>query len=84
MSKTISKKSRVMNYLAKGNTLTPNQAKSRFGCANFRATISDIKSTVEAYGNWEVTTSETAGGLTAYGIDFHGYENNPFWVRANA
>ena len=83
MSNTISKKRRVMDYLASGKTLTSNQAKSRFGCGNFRATISDIKSTVEAYGNWEVTTSETPGGLTAYGIDFYGYDDNPHWVRAN-
>tara|TARA_Y100000004_G_scaffold66019_1_gene74081 strand:- start:403 stop:657 length:255 start_codon:yes stop_codon:yes gene_type:complete len=83
MSNTISKKRRVMDYLAKGNTLTANQAKSRFGVANMRATISDIKNTVEAYGNWEVTTSETPGGLTAYGIDFYGYDDNPHWVRAN-
>ena len=34
MSNTISKKRRVMDYLAKVNTLTANQAKSRFGVAN--------------------------------------------------
>ena len=83
MSKTISKKRRVMDHLAKGNTLTANQARSRFGVANIRATMSDIKSTVEAYGNWEVTTGETPSGLTTYSMDFYGYDNNPHYVRAN-
>lgn len=73
---TISKKRRVMDYLSKGNTLTANQARSRFGVGNIRATISDIKSTVEQYGNWTVTSGSTPSGLTNYGMDFHGYDNN--------
>jgi len=82
MSNTISKKRRVMDYLAKGNTLTAAQASSRFGVGNMRATISNIKEQVEAYGNWSVTTSETPSGKTAYGMDFHGYTDNPFAIRA--
>jgi len=81
MSNTISKKRRVMDYLAKGNTLTANQAKSRFGVGNMRATISNIKSQVEAYGNWSVTTDESRSGQTRYGMDFHGYTDNPHAIR---
>tara|TARA_R110000851_G_scaffold1804_2_gene7037 strand:+ start:4172 stop:4543 length:372 start_codon:yes stop_codon:yes gene_type:complete len=76
------KKRRVMDYLASGRTLTPSQARSRFGVGNMRATISNIKSQVEAYGNWEVVTNPTATGLTSYGMEFHGGEDNPFAVRA--
>ena len=79
---TISKKRRVMDYLAKGNTLTANQARSRFGVGNLRATISDIKSTVEQYGNWEVTSSQSPSGITKYGMEFNGYTDNPFAIRA--
>ncbi len=78
---TISKKRRVMDYLSKGNTLTANQARSRFGVSNLRATISDIKSTVEQYGNWSVFNTSTPGGKTAYGINFHGYTDNPHASR---
>ena len=63
---TLTKKRRVINYLASGKGLTSNEAQSRFGVANLRATISDIKSQVEAYGNWEITSEETATGLTRY------------------
>ena len=63
---TMTKKRRVINYLASGKGLTPNEARSRFGVANLRATISDIKSQVEAYGNWEITTEATPTGLTRY------------------
>ena len=50
------KKRRVLDFLAAGNTLTAGQAKSRFNVGNMRATISDIKSQVEKYGNWSVYT----------------------------
>ena len=79
---TLTKKRRVMDHLAKGSTLTAGQARSRFGVGNLRATISDIKDQVEQYGNWEITSNETASGLTSYGMDFHGYKDNPFAVRA--
>mgnify|MGYP007058567679 CR=1 FL=1 len=67
-SNTLTKKRRVMNYLASGKGLTPNEAKSRFGVGNLRATISDIKSQVEQYGNWRIVTSETSTGKTRYGM----------------
>ena len=59
MSNTITKKRRVMDYLAAGNSLTAGQARGRFGVSNMRATISDIKSQVEAYGNWAIVTQPT-------------------------
>jgi len=79
---TLTKKQRVINYLAKGNTLTAGQASSRFGVANMRATISDIRGQVERYGNWSVTSESTASGKTSYGMDFDGYTDNPFAIRA--
>ena len=82
MSNTLTKKRRVMDYLAKGGTLTASQAKSRFGVANMRATMSNIKNQVEAYGNWTVTSDETPSGKVSYGMDFHGYTDNPFAIRA--
>ena len=64
----ITNKRRIMDFLANGNTLTSAEAKSRFNCGNFRATISDIKSQVEQYGNWRIVTSETSTGKTRYGM----------------
>ena len=81
MSNTITKKRRVMDYLAAGNSLTAGQARGRFGVSNMRATISDIKSQVEKYGNWSVSTGSTKTGLTSYSMDFHGCSNNPFAAR---
>ena len=75
------KKRRVLDFLAAGNTLTAGQAKSRFNVGNMRATISDIKSQVEKYGNWSVTKGSSKSGLTTYGMDFHGYSDNPFAAR---
>jgi|TARA_R110000744_G_scaffold318101_1_gene424626 hypothetical protein len=77
-----SKKLRVMEYLAKGNDITAKQAYSRFGVSNLRATISDVKKTVEAYGNWEVTNRKLDNGTTCYGMDFHGYTDNHFAIQA--
>ena len=59
---------KVVDYLASGKTLTAAQAKARFGVANLRATISDIRSVVEAYGNHEIFSETTATGKTAYGM----------------
>ena len=79
---TLTKKRRVMDHLAKGNTLTESQASSKFDIGNLRATISNIKEQVERYNNWEVYVDETSTGKTCYGMDFHGYTDNPFAVRA--
>ena len=57
---TMTKKRRVINYLAAGKGLTEGEARSRFGVANLRATISDIRDMVEAHGNWEITSDGEA------------------------
>jgi len=66
MSTTINKRRKVINYLANGNGLTANQAKSRFGVGNLRATISTIRNQVEAFGNWEIVNEVTSTGKTRY------------------
>tara|TARA_R100000951_G_C2541234_1_gene149448 strand:+ start:82 stop:348 length:267 start_codon:yes stop_codon:yes gene_type:complete len=63
---TMTKKRRVINYLAAGKGLTEGEARSRFGVANLRATISDIRDMVEAHGNWEITSESTSTGKTRY------------------
>ena len=80
--KSKSKKARLMLHLAKGNDITAKQAYSRFGVANLRATMSNIKAQVEAYDNWEVHTRTLDNGTTCYGMDFCGYTDNPFAIRA--
>tara|TARA_R100000458_G_C8180433_1_gene177667 strand:- start:438 stop:689 length:252 start_codon:yes stop_codon:yes gene_type:complete len=77
-----SKKQRVMEYLASGRTLTAAQARSRFGVQNFRACISDIKETVERYGNWEVYREPTVTSTSRYGMDFLGGDSNQFAIDA--
>jgi hypothetical protein len=66
MPNTMTKKRRVINYLATGKGLTEAEARSRFGVGNLRATMSTIREMVEAYGNWAVTTEETPTGKTRY------------------
>jgi len=70
MTKNLSKKRRLINYLYMGggmnNGITANEARAKFGVANIRATMSDIRSTVESFGNWEITSEETATGKTRY------------------
>lgn len=66
MTNTMTKKRRVINYLATGKGLTEAEARSRFGVGNLRATISNIRDMVEAYGNWSITTEETPTGKTRY------------------
>ena len=80
-TKTYTKKQRVMNHLARGNDITPKQAFSRFGVANLRATMSSIKTQVEAYGNWKITSRTLDNGVTCYGMEFVG-RTNPFAVKA--
>ena len=63
-----SKTRKIVDYLCEGRTLTAAQARARFGVQNFSATMSTIRKTVEAYGNWEVTTDVAGNGATKYGI----------------
>jgi len=76
------KKQRVMNHLARGHDITSKQAFSRFGVKNLRATMSNIKDQVERYGNWEVDSRELDNGATCYSMNFSGYTDNPFAIRA--
>tara|TARA_X000001382_G_scaffold22592_1_gene13747 strand:- start:382 stop:717 length:336 start_codon:yes stop_codon:yes gene_type:complete len=63
---TLSMKRRVINTLANGRGLTASEAKSKYGVKNMRAMMSSIRSLVEAYGNWEITSEETPTGKTRY------------------
>ena len=65
---TMTKRRKVMNCLANGGSLTANEAKSRYGVGNLRATISSIRGQVEAYGNWEIVSEATATGKTRYSM----------------
>jgi hypothetical protein len=70
MSKNLSKKRRLINYLYNGGGrnkgITMNEARAKFGISNLRATISDVKSMVEAFGNWEIVSEQTSTGKTRY------------------
>ena len=63
-----SKTRKVVDYLSEGRTLTAAQARARFDVQNLSATMSTIRKTVEAFGNWEVTTDVARNGATKYGI----------------
>ncbi len=63
-----SKTRKIVDYLAEGRTITAAQAQARFGIKNMSAAMSSIRDTVEAYGNWEVTTELAKNGATKYGI----------------
>jgi len=78
---TYTKKQRVINHLARGNDITPKQAFSRFGVKNLRATMSNIKTQVEAYGNWKVLSRKLDNGVTCYAMDYTG-RVNPFAAKA--
>lgn len=72
MTRNESKMRKVINYLANGRTLTPDQARARFGVRNLRATMSDIREVVTEYGNWQIVRETTASGKTCYGMrDVH-------------
>jgi len=58
---TMSKKSQIIEFLHSGRGLTASEASKMFGVRNFRATISNIKETVERYGNWRIVTSDSNG-----------------------
>ncbi len=60
---------RVTDFLATGKTLTPAQARTKFGVSNFRALISHIAETVERYGNHEVYRETSVTGASRYGMD---------------
>lgn len=63
-----SMKSQVIEFLHSGRGLTASEAKKKFGCKNFRATISDVKETVEQYGNWRIVANKPQDGDTRYSM----------------
>ena len=67
MASTVTKQDRVMNYLVKGKTLSQDSAQTMFGVGNLRATISDIRPTLEAYG-YSVVRTTCRKGETRYGL----------------
>lgn len=67
MAATLTKQNRVMNYLLKGKTLSQDSAHSMFGVANLRATISDIRPSLEASG-YNVVRTTGRKGETRYGV----------------
>ena len=58
MQNRITKQRKVINHLTAGKSLTPTQARTKFGIKNLRATISSIRDLVEQYGNWEVVNKD--------------------------
>lgn len=80
MSNVVSKKRRVLNYLAAGRGITAAEARSRFGVKNIRAMMSDIRTLVERYGNWEIETEETRSGGTRYFMRNSGGSKRKFCV----
>jgi hypothetical protein len=72
MAKTLSKTRKVINFLANGNTLTASEARARFGVRNLRATISNIRETVERFDNWQIESEVSPTGKTRYSmVDTH-------------
>ena len=67
MAASITKQDRVFNYLVRGKTLSQDSANSMFGVGNLRATISDIRPTLEAEGYTIVRTTGRKGE-TRYGV----------------
>jgi len=64
---TITKQSRVINYLLNGKTLSQDSAFSMFGVGNLRATISDVKPMLKSHG-FNVVTKTGRQGETRYGV----------------
>lgn len=62
----MTKQDRVMNYLRRGRTLSQDSAYSMFEVGNLRATISDIKPTLQSEG-LAVVRSTGRYGETRYG-----------------
>lgn len=67
-SRSITKRQRLLNHLSENNTITAAQASRRFGVANLRATMSDIRQQVEAYGNWRIVSGTNGRGETVYAM----------------
>lgn len=57
-SPKISKQRKVINFMAKGRTISAAQARHMYGVKNLRATISDIRTIVQEYGNWQIINED--------------------------
>lgn len=67
MAVKATKQDRVINYLVKGKSLSQDSANSMFGVGNLRATISDIRPTLEAEG-WSIVRTTGRKGETRYSV----------------
>lgn len=67
MAASVTKQQRVLNYLIKGNSLSQQSANTMFGVGNLRATISDIRPTLEKQG-FSVVRTTGRNGETRYGV----------------
>ena len=63
-----SPKRQIISYLGDGNSLTQTQIRRKFGVRNPRATLSDVRRTVEQYGNWSIVEDGTYGGETQFAM----------------
>jgi len=66
---TMTKQQSVINYLSSGRSLNQDRAMQLFGVRNLRATISDVKEQVEAYGNWRIVRKEGRDGTSRYSME---------------
>ena len=67
MAVKATKQDRVINYLVRGKSLSQDSANSMFGVGNLRATISDIRPTLEAEG-WSIVRTTGRKGETRYSV----------------
>jgi len=65
----MTKQQSVINYLSSGRSLNQDRAMQLFGVRNLRATISDVKEQVEAYGNWRIVRKEGRDGTSRYSME---------------
>jgi len=59
---------KVINYLAKGNTLTSKQARSRFKIQNLRARISELRDDGYKIDSNQIVYRDTGAHGVAYGL----------------
>ena len=76
MPNTMTKQQSVINYLSSGRSLNQDRAMQLFGVRNLRATISDVKEQVEAYGNWRIVSKEGRDGTSRYSMESTGASSN--------
>lgn len=80
---TMTKQQSVINYLSSGRSLNQDRAMQLFGVRNLRATISDVKEQVEAYGNWRIVRKEGRDGTSRYSMERVGATNSNTRRKSN-